>query len=331
MINYPFVSFLIPVWNEEKNIKRCLDSLLNQDYPKNKFEILLADGNSSDNTVGIIKKFIQKNKNIKLLKNPRRNTAIGRNICLREAKGEIVINYSGHVFAKNNLIRALALRLSQLKMEVGAVGCSNFSPHDQSFIGNSVGIIFRSIFGGVKSVDQNKRYNKEKYVKSVAFTAYRKELIEMIGGFDPKFWVGQDGELNLRLRKTGYKILYTPKTAVFHYKRNSIKKFFRQMYRYGIARLMVIKKHPDTFKIVYLLPSFFLISIIIVLVLSFLKIIPFLFLLGGVILYSLVGIFFSSLVSKKILPIIVSPFFYFLEHLSYGLGFLGGIFFKGFK
>jgi glycosyltransferase involved in cell wall biosynthesis len=80
---YPKVSFLMPVLNEERTVRQCLDSLLELDYPKEKIEILVAEGNSADNTRNIIEAYARKYKNIKLLNNSTGNTAVGRNICIR--------------------------------------------------------------------------------------------------------------------------------------------------------------------------------------------------------------------------------------------------------
>ncbi|MCD4663802.1 MAG: glycosyltransferase, partial [Bacteroidales bacterium] len=68
---YPKVSFIIPVLNEETTIGKCLDSLLELDYPKDKMEILIAMGKSADNTNKIVKKYAEKHKNIVILKNPQ--------------------------------------------------------------------------------------------------------------------------------------------------------------------------------------------------------------------------------------------------------------------
>ena len=234
---YPKVSFIIPVRNEEKYIEKCLDSLLSLDYPKDKVEILLAEGNSTDNTRKIIEDYERKYDNIKVLDNPTGNTATGRNICVENATGEMLMNFSAHTIAPKNLLKVLALKLAKQPADVAGVGCSNISPEKQNFVGKVAGAAFLGFMAGSGIFMQNAVFKEEKFVEHMPFTCYRKEIFDIVGKFDPDFWCGQDAEFNIRVKKAGYRILYTPETVVYHYKRDSIRKFFRQLYRYGICLL----------------------------------------------------------------------------------------------
>ena len=123
--DYPKVSFLMPILNEEKTLQKCLDSLLDLDYPTEKTEILLAMGQSTDSSRTIAEEYAKKHQNIKILENPTGNTAIGRNVCIQNATGSMLMNYSGHVVTEKNLLKVLALTLQSLPADVAAVGCSN--------------------------------------------------------------------------------------------------------------------------------------------------------------------------------------------------------------
>jgi len=322
--DYPKVSFIIPVLNEEKTIKNCLESILNLDYPKEKIEILISEGPSNDNTNKIIKDY-SRNNNIIILQNPTGNTSIGRNICIENSTGDYIMNYSGHVIAEKNLLKILALKLKESNKEIVAVGCSNISPEKQNFIGKVSGIAFSSFMGGKNFFVQNAEFENERYSDHISFACYRKKQVNEVGNFDPEFWCGQDAELDLRLIKTGYKILYTPETKVYHFKRNTIKSLFRQMYRYGIARAKMIKKHPKTLKIVHLIGPGFISGIILLILLTLIQILPIWFIPMLVIGYILLSIVSSLQVTKRPFFIISSILFYFLIHTGYGLGFLRGI------
>src|SRR4030042_5148251 len=131
---YPKVSFLMPVLNEEKTLKMCLDSLLGLDYPQEQMEILIAQGNSTDSTKEIAEEYKKKYPGlITLLENPTGNTSIGRNLCIEHSTGEMLMNYSGHVTADKNLLKELAVKLDQSSEDIAAVGCSNISPGKQNF------------------------------------------------------------------------------------------------------------------------------------------------------------------------------------------------------
>src|SRR5712692_8569332 len=93
----PFVSILIPVRNEERYIERCLYSIAGQDYPRSRLEVLVIDGESSDQTRQIVHRFsVESTLDLRLLENPRRRTAAGLNIGLAEARGDVIVRVDGH-------------------------------------------------------------------------------------------------------------------------------------------------------------------------------------------------------------------------------------------
>lgn len=324
---FPMVSFIMPVLDEETTIRQCFDSLLDLDYPKDKIEILVAEGHSKDNTHKILKEYAKKYKNIILLKNPTGNTSIGRNICIEHATGDMLMNYSGHVIAEKNLLKILALKLSELSKEIVAVGCSNVSPEQQNFVGKLAGVVFSSFMGGKNLFVQNAEFEEERYSDHVSFACYRRKPVEGVGNFDPEFWCGQDAELDLRLLNAGYKILYTPETKVHHFKRSTFKSLFRQMYRYGIARAKMVKKHPKTLKIFHLFGPGFITGIILFFILTIFNILPVWFISILSLSYILLSIISSFQVTMNPSLVLSSILFYLLVHVGYGLGFIRGIFY----
>ena len=239
----------------------------------------------------------------------------------------MLMNYSGHVVAEKNLLRVLALKLLNSKDEVAAVGCSNVSPEKQGFVGEVSGVAFSSVMGGRNLFVQNAVFGRERFSDHISFACYRKKVVLEVGNFDPEFWCGQDAELDLRLQKAGYKILYTPETKVYHFKRNTVRSLFRQMYRYGIARVKMAKKHPDTLHIFHLLGPCFIIGIVLFVILTLLKLIPIWFIPLLALVYIIVSLVSSLQITKKLSSVISSVFFYFIIHAGYGLGFIRGLFY----
>jgi len=321
----PLVSFIMPVLNEEKTIKDCLDSLFSLKYPKEKMEIVIAKGPSKDTTNAILEEYVKKNKNIFLVENPTGNTSIGRNICISHATGEMVMNYSGHVIAEKNLLEELAVRLQSLPADVVAVGCSNLSPGKQNFVGEVSGVAFLSFMGGRNFFSQNAVFPEERYTDHLSFSCYRKDVVEKVGGFDPVFWCGQDYELDIRLRKAGYKILYTPKTKVYHFKRDSVRSLWHQMYRYGIARAKMVKKHADTLKFFHLLGPGFILGGVLIVLLTLLGLLPVWVIPCLVVAYVLMSMVSTLQITRKPSVVFSSVLFYLLIHVGYGAGFLRGI------
>ena len=315
----------MPVLNEEKTIKRCVDALLHLDYPRENIEIVVAIGPSTDNTNRILNDYAKKHNNIKLVQNPTGNTAIGRNLCIEHSTGDMLMNYSGHVIAERNLLKVLALRLIKEPGEIAGVGCSNVSPEEQNFIGLTSSVAFSGVMGGRNFFDQNAVFEDERFVNHMSFTCYRKDIVDEVGRFDPGFWCGQDAELDIRIYKAGYRVLYTPETRVYHFKRRTVRSLFRQMYRYGVARAKMVKKHPGSLRIVHLLGPGFILGIFLFVVLTMLRFIPLWVLPGLVLLYVLLAFFSSFQVTKKIVLVCASIFFFLLIHVGYGLGFLRGL------
>ncbi len=323
--DYPKVSFLIPLLNEEKTLAQCLDSLLALEYPSENIEILLAIGNCTDNTRVIAQDYAKKHRNIRILENPTGNTSIGRNLCIQHATGEMLMNYSGHVIAEKNLLSELAVRLKSQPTDVAAVGCSNLSPGKQNFVGMVSGAAFLSFMGGRNFFSQNAVFSEERFTDHLSFSCYRKEAVEKIGGFDPVFWCGQDYELDIRLRKAGYKILYTPTTRVYHFKRDSVRSLWRQMYRYGIARAKMVKKHPDTLKFFHLLGPGFILGGLFIVLLTVLGVFPIWFLASLIVAYVLMSFISTLQITRKPSVVVSSVLFYLLIHVGYGAGFLRGV------
>ncbi|MBN2066757.1 MAG: glycosyltransferase [Candidatus Thermoplasmatota archaeon] len=324
-VHYPTVSFIMPVLNEEHTIARCIDALLQLDYPQKNIEIVIATGPSTDNTDKILKNYAKNHPNIKLIPNPTGNTAIGRNLCIECSTGDMLMNYSGHAIAEKNILTVLALTLQKSPKDIVSVGCANISPQTQNFIGKAAGISFSGIMGGKNLFVQNAEHPTECFVDHISFACYRRKPVEEVGMFDPKFWCGQDAELDLRLLKKGYNILFTPKTKVYHFKRTTIRSLFRQMYRYGIARANMTKKHPKTLKIFHLFGTGFILGFVVLLLLTILHLIPLWVLPLLLITYVLASVFSSFQVTKKPSLVLASIACYLVIHVGYGAGFLRGL------
>jgi len=320
----PFVSVIVAVRNDEKYIKECLDSLTGQDYPAGRYEILVVDGRSMDGTREIVANYSKVHHNVRSIDNPRINAAAGRNIGIAEARGKILIMFSGHAYAERNFISNLALKLAACDEFVVGVGCGHETPPGDPYIARSIGLAMGSRFGGYGTTFL--RESGEKFVDSIAFTAYRKDVFEKVGPHDERFVVGQDGELNLRIKKAGYRLLYTPETIVYHHKKDSILKFFKHMFEYGRARAKMLKKHRGSFRPIYIFPSLFVLTLIFLGLLSPLHrfiFYMFLLLVGAYLACALAS---AALVSSKhgLKFMALLPAIYFIEHIGYGLGFLSG-------
>ena len=319
------VSIIIPCRNEEKYISKCLDSLLDNNYPKNLIEIIIIDGMSEDNTKEIIKKYIKKYPFIKLLNNSKKIVSTALNIGIKKAIGDIIIRIDVHSTYTPNYIKRLVLWSKKSKADNVGGTCITM-PGAETAIARAIAVILSHPFGvgnglfriGIK---------EPKYVDTVPFGAYRREVFNKIGLFNERLIRNQDLEFNLRLKKAGGKILLVPEIVSYYYARADLKGLFKQNFWNGFWVIYSIKFTKTPFSLRHLVPFFFVMSFCGSLVLLFIyRLFIYLFVLV-LISYLISNIFFSIKISfqrgfKYLIPVILS---FTILHFSYGFGSTGGL------
>jgi succinoglycan biosynthesis protein ExoA len=253
----PFISVIVPVRNEERFIGATLDQLLAQRYDSARFEVLVADGGSTDATRFVVAGYALRRANVRLLKNPGGWSSAGRNTAVRASRGDIILLVDGHcrldnpdylaetaaAFARSGadcLGRPQPLDVSgatPLQRAVAAARASRLGHHPASHI-----------YSG-----------REGFVppQSVA-VAYRRSVFEAVGLFDETFDACEDVEFNHRVARAGLRCFFTPRVRVHYHPRATLEGLFRQMTRYGRGRVRLLRKHPDTFSLPGFLPAAFL-------------------------------------------------------------------------
>ncbi|MCE9555539.1 MAG: glycosyltransferase [Planctomycetes bacterium] len=322
----PRVSFLLPVYNEREHLGESLESIAAQDYPAEQIEVLLAEGGSTDGTQAIVEAFGRRHPEIALrvISNPGRNTAVGRNLGLEAASGELVMNFSGHAVAEPQMLRVLVEKLAAQPAEVAGVGCAIRSSGSATTIGRVISAVLRSRLGG-GGLDSSFHAPADCDAKSIAFCLYRREAVEACGRFDPKFWCGQDAELNLRLAQAGHRLRFTPDTHVLHYKRPTLGGLMRQMYRYGAARAAITRKFPGSFRLVFLLPALWVLGWLGLTVGSFFSLTVALAMLVSAGLFVIVSAISTIAAGESLIGVLLALVVYTIIYTSYGLGFLVGL------
>ena len=323
--NYPSVSIIIPCRNEEKFIGKCLDSIIAQDYPKDRIEVLVIDGRSTDRTREIVKKYAQKYPFIKVLDNPRKITPTALNIGIKKAKGEIIIRMDAHNVYEESYVSKCVKYLKEYNVDnVGGIWI--VLPANDTIVAKSIALALSHPFG-VGNAYYRIGSKKPKFVDTVPFGCYKKEIFEKIGLFDEDLLRGQDAEFNARLRKNGGKILLVPEIISYYYARDSLSKLRRMYFQYGYFKPLTAKKIGNVYTIRQLIPGAFVGSLIILLMLSviyrpFLWL--FLFILGS---YTITNLGFSLKISfkKGFRFFFVLPLVFATIHFSYGIGYLKGI------
>ena len=323
--NFPFVSIIIPCRNEEKHIGKCLDSIIEQNYPKNRLEILVVDGVSTDGTKKIIEKYIQKYTFIKFLENKRKVVSPGLNIAIKHSRGDFIVIISSHsIYKKDYLPKCIGYIQKYKADNVGGIEIA--VSNSNSLIGKSIPFLLSSLFG-VGNSYYRIGSKKPKWTDTVACSCYRKEVFDKIGLFNEDLVRNQDIEFNLRLKKTGGRILLVPEIISYYYARSTLKDLFKQNFWNGFWVVYSTKFAKTPFSLRHLVPFFLVLSLIGSLIFSlFCK--PFIYFFGFIIaLYFILNIFFSFKISLKnglkYFPTLILSFL--ILHFSYGIGSLRGV------
>jgi succinoglycan biosynthesis protein ExoA len=253
----PFISVIVPVRNEEAFIGDTLAQLLGQHYDSDRFEVLVADGRSTDSTRSIVMAWKREYSNLHLLHNPAGWSSAGRNVALQAARGELIVLVDGHC-QLNNL--DYLTTMAETFARTGADCLGRPQPLDVTGAAPVQQAIALARSSRLGHHPASHIYSSEEgFVppESVA-VAYRRSVFRTVGLFDEAFDACEDVELNHRVARAGLRCYFTPQVKVHYFPRQSLGGLFQQMVRYGRGRVRLLRKHPDTFTVPGFLPAAFL-------------------------------------------------------------------------
>lgn len=255
----PFVSIIIPCLNEQASIAECLDSILSQDYPLERIEILVADGGSSDDTLDVIERFSEAHPtaNIRILDNPDRIQAAGCNRAILESLGDVIIRMDAHARYQYDYVTKCvsALEMTGAVIVGGAQRAAWRTPFQRAM---AAALESPLAVGGAAY----RNPDNEGFVDTVWLGAFRRDAFENIGLFDPCAVTNEDAELNQRVARAGGKVFLSRDIVAHYYPRESLRALARQYYRYGIGRARTSLKHRRLQSPRPLAPLFFVIAVI---------------------------------------------------------------------
>ncbi len=313
------ISVIVPCRNEEKFIANTLESLINQSFPIQDYEILVVDGLSEDNTQNIINNFLDKYSNLSLYINEKKITPSAMNIGIKNAKGEVIVICGAHaIYSKEFLSEGYELLKKNQNFD--CVGGPIISDGTNAF-SKAVSLAMSSIIGVGNAKHRFPEY--EGFAEMACFPFFRKEVFSKIGLYDESLVRNQDDEFCMRLRQHGGKVYLSPKVKSIYLVRDHPKKLMRQYFNYGVWRFVVLRMYKQPISFRQLIPSVFILFNIFIL---FLGIILKSWLLSISILlfYFLALLFFSIPVNIKYGLRIGSLFILavIILHFSYGFGLL---------
>ena len=264
------ISVVVLTLNEEHNIAECLESILRQRYDRGRWEVIVVDGGSTDQTLSIVERYRQGDDRVRIARNTKTQIAPGRNVGLRESTYPFVAFTDADCTVPDGWLEGLQQAWVDLAREeagLAGVGGGNVPPDAPSggFL-DALGIYLDSFLGAFNS-PQGRNFGKPTMVDSLAClnVLYRKQSVLAVSGFDEAMGnIAEDLDLNLRLKAAGHRLYFVPNLAVHHKLRPTLRDWLRNMAIYGDGRAKVTCKHRMYCSPFFVLPTLFLGSMMLV-------------------------------------------------------------------
>ena len=302
-----FVSVILPVYNEEKYIDSCIESLIAQTYDRNLMEWILVDGNSTDKTKAIIEKYTETYP-ITLLINEKKKTPISLNMAIQASKGDIIIRFDAHAFFPPDYIEKCVESLEK----TGADNVGGWvETKAEGFWGKSIAKILSSKFGVGGSSFRTEQ--KSGFVDTVPFGAFKRSVFDKLGLFNEELLRSEDNDINARIIENGGKVFLSDNIHSVYYCRDSVSGLLKQAIQNGNALFRTFRVNPKAMKLRHFIPFFFFLSLIVLPFVS--KTLLFVELAA----YFALDFFFSFCENEKKLGL-ATFWLYPLFHFTYGLG-----------
>ena len=255
------VSIIVPCYNEEKRIRFLLDAVFAQTYPRALLEVTIADGHSSDHTRAVISAFQAEHPDlqIRLVDTVSGNIPAALNCAMTASTGEIIVRLDGHSAPGPDYIEKSVAALEAGKGDnVGGVW--EIRPGAETWIAKSIAVAASHPLG---VGDALYRHAKEPAsVDTVPFGAWRRTLLDKVGGYDESLLTNEDYEFNARIRQSGGKIWLDPSISSIYFARSTFGALARQYFRYGFWKVKMLRHYPGTLRWRQALPPVFVASLI---------------------------------------------------------------------
>ena len=257
------LTIICPIYNEEKYIARCIESIMAQDYPKDDLEVLFMDGMSTDRTREIIASYFPQCPYLRVLDNPQKIVPYAMNKGISEAKGDVIMRMDAHTFYEPNYCSAIVKRLKELNAD--NVGCVcktdvlNKTPKTLAIcevLSNKFGVGNSTFRTGIESV---------KEVDTVPFGCWPKRVFEKYGRFDVRLVRNQDIEFSKRIINGGGKIYIIPDTFCTYLARETFRGLAKNNYNNGLWNILTVyyTKQMKSLSLRHFIPLLFVLSLII--------------------------------------------------------------------
>jgi GT2 family glycosyltransferase len=232
----PFISVIIPAKNAEKTIARCLISVLGLDYAD--YEVIVVDDGSQDQTAQILQNFAQRLKIISFSQSV--GPAKARNEAAKQAKGGFIAFTDADCLTASDWLRELLKGFQD--DNIAGTGGMQKVPDDETAFGRRAAKLMQQVGFLTDYLRPGQQANISVNHNPSCNVMYKRDIFLKEGGFLEGLWPGEDVELDYRLRKSGYELIFNPRAIVYHYRPEDLKSFLKMMFRYGWAQGFLIRK-----------------------------------------------------------------------------------------
>ncbi len=322
MKKYNYFSIIIPSYNRSDELAELFESVCGLNFPKNSFEVIVADDGSTDDTPQLIKETQAKNEfTLRYYTQQKKGPGAARNLGMEKAKGDFFIFIDSDVILPSDWLKNIAETVN--KEQADAFGgpdtyLKSFPPLLKAINYTMTSFITT---GGLRG---KKGKMLAKYYPRSFNMGLSRELWQKIGGFHPRYY-GEDIEFSHRIINAGAKVVFIESAYLYHKRRTNLRKFFSQVYRMGSARIFLYKIDPSLLEPLHALPALATLVVLLVAILAlFFDPFRLLFLLGliagaGATLFSMLD---SIRMYKEIRPALYLPVVIPAQVFGYGFGFI---------
>lgn len=303
-------SIIIPVYNRPDEVDELLNSLTQQTVRN--FEVIVVEDGSSVTCEHVVKQYEQQ-LNIRYFNKPNSGPGQTRNYGAERSSGEYLLILDSDCILPTGYLAAIEEELK--RQPADAFGGPDRAHDSFTSTQKAINYAMTSFFttGGIRG---GKKKMDKFYPRSFNM-GLKADVYRALGGFS-KMRFGEDIDLSIRIFKGGYSCRLFPEAWVWHKRRTDLKKFFKQVYNSGIARINLYKKYPESLKVVHLLPAVFTLGVVFVLLSSL--ICPYALLLLA--MFAIIIFTDSSIRNRSPWIGILSVLAAFIQLTGYGSGFL---------
>jgi glycosyltransferase involved in cell wall biosynthesis len=320
----PLVSIVVPCRNEAAYIGQMLDSMLANEYPRDRLEVLIVDGMSDDGTRAVIADYASRYPLIQLLDNPKRTTPHALNLGLARARGGIIMRMDAHASYPPNYIADLVDCMERTGAEsVGAAWQTQ--PGDTTIMARAIAAALAHPFG-IGNAHYRLGTNRLREVDTLQCACYRRDVFERLGPFDQDLLRSQDSEFTFRVLRAGGRVLLVPGVVVQYYTRESLGKLWRMFFQYGYFKPLVVRRVGAVMTARQLVPAVFVSSVLLAALFG-----PWLGAARGLLAlelgaYGAADLTVAAILARRegVLVGLASSVVFPVIHLAYGVGYLLG-------